>query len=276
MFVLIGTLSLAACSFNDHDKNEETITVIYFHSDDDAERFIKEKAEISKLGAQELIDLLASKEIIPDKIKINHFEQKGTMINLDLSHEFEVYVQTMGTSGEIMVMGSVVNTFLTNFKADQLRLKIDGKDLETGHNIYDAPLKFYEIEKTQKDPDKVVNVNIYHGNSEVDGFVIETVKVEKVEPQILMDLLFEQGALPEKVKVQRFAIDDSNVIHLDLSSEFASMVSSLGTAGEHIRIGSVVNTFLDAFTAEEIYLTVNGKDLETGHNIYDYALKKYE
>ena len=82
MFVLIGTLSLAACSFNDHDKNEETINVIYFHSDDDAERFIKEKAEISKLGAQELIDLLASKEIIPDKIKVNHFEQKGTMINL--------------------------------------------------------------------------------------------------------------------------------------------------------------------------------------------------
>ena len=40
MFVLIGTLSLAACSFNDHDKNEETINVIYFHSDDDAERII--------------------------------------------------------------------------------------------------------------------------------------------------------------------------------------------------------------------------------------------
>ena len=33
---------------------------------------------------------------------------------------------------------------------------------------------------------------------------------------------------------------------------------------------------LDAFDGTEVMLTVNGAPLESGHNIYDYALTRYE
>ena len=37
-------------------------------------------------------------------------------------------------------------------------------------------------------------------------------------------------------------------------------------------VGSVVNTFLDAFQAESVYFTVDGQILESGHVIYDFAI----
>ena len=37
-------------------------------------------------------------------------------------------------------------------------------------------------------------------------------------------------------------------------------------------LGSLVNTFMDAFDADGVFLTIDGKALETGHNIYDQTL----
>ena len=57
---------------------------------------------------------------------------------------------------------------------------------------------------------------------------------------------------------------------------FAAQVRSLGTSGEYFLVGGIVNTLLDAFDGTEVMLTVNGAPLESGHNIYDYALTRYE
>ena len=126
----------------------EKMEITYFHGDDNVEYFIEEKEEIEMLAkdlnAQMLIDLLAEKGVIPDTIEVNSFKKEGTLIKLDLSIEFEQYVQTMGTAGEGITIGSLVNTFLSNYEADGLELKIDGRDMETGHNIYDYVLEKYE------------------------------------------------------------------------------------------------------------------------------------
>ena len=44
----------------------------------------------------------------------------------------------------------------------------------------------------------------------------------------------------------------------------------MGTAGESATIKAVVNTFLDAYGAQEAYITVDGEILESGHVIYDF------
>ena len=54
------------------------------------------------------------------------------------------FLNTMGTSGEYVVMGSVVNTYLTAFGLDRITITVEGNVPETGHSIYDQPLRMYE------------------------------------------------------------------------------------------------------------------------------------
>ena len=49
----------------------------------------------------------------------------------------------MGTAGEYVLMGCVVNTFLTAYQADAITITVEGEVLETGHSVYDQPLTFY-------------------------------------------------------------------------------------------------------------------------------------
>ena len=48
------------------------------------------------------------------------------------------------TSGEYVILGSVVNTFLTAYDADAIIITVDGEVLETGHSVYDQPLTLYQ------------------------------------------------------------------------------------------------------------------------------------
>ena len=45
-------------------------------------------------------------------------------------------------------------------------------------------------------------------------------------------------------------------------------------AGDTV-LGVIVNTFLDAYCVDDIYLSVDGHDLETGHNVYTEPLTKF-
>ena len=68
-------------------------------------------------------------------------------------------------------------------------------------------------------------------------------------------------------------MDKTGVIRLDLGAEFGSMINAMGTSGEYMMMGALVNTFLDAYSASGLMLQVDGKTLETGHSIYDFTLE---
>ena len=44
-----------------------------------------------------------------------------------------------GSTGETIVLGSLINTIWDYFKPASITLNVDGEPLETGHNIYDTP-----------------------------------------------------------------------------------------------------------------------------------------
>lgn len=121
-----------------------------------------------------------------------------------------------------------------------------------------------------------VPVTLYFGYDNCEYIISEPAEVSELTPQALADLLFEKGVFSSAFTVNSFSIDPDGVMKLDLSKEFSSMIRSTGTAGEHIMMGSLVNTFIDAFDLEGLYLSVDGVTLESGHCIYDQMLGFYE
>ena len=130
-----------------------------------------------------------------------------------------------------------------------------------------------------------MEVTLYLPNESADGFEEKTETVE-ASPQGIVDALIAQGALPEGVVVNSFRtesngtesqegevvsyqVGDTLTIRLDLSEEFSTGINSLGTSGEGMMLGSLVNTMLTAYHADALELTCNGAVLETGHNVYD-------
>jgi hypothetical protein len=126
-------------------------------------------------------------------------------------------------------------------------------------------------ETTETTPAKVT-VNIYLPNENVDGFEIETREFDGTYTG-LIDVLVEAGAIPEGTTARYFVLDEGYATaYLNLSEEFLTGLNAAGTTGEHMIIGSLVNTFLGYYKLNNITLAVNGQSFETGHTIYNEPL----
>ena len=113
--------------------------------------------------------------------------------------------------------------------------------------------------------------SVYIPNDNANGFVVETIQVEEISAENILSELINQNVLPETVSINSFNVD-AGLITIDFNQAFADLVCSMGSSGELMIVGSVVNTFLDAFQAEYVYFTVNGQVLESGHITYDFNL----
>lgn len=124
-----------------------------------------------------------------------------------------------------------------------------------------------------------IMITLYVGNDEATGFEQKEMKIEVLSPQSIIDLLIEQGTLTSDVQLMAFTIeqsDNTNSIELNLNQAFASYVSSMGTTGEYYTIGSICNTFLDAYECDQIKITIEGEPLTTGHAEYPGYMTRFE
>lgn len=131
--------------------------------------------------------------------------------------------------------------------------------------------------QTQDGEVQGITIRIYHGDDMAENICVNTALTEEITPEILIMNLVSYQVLPDTVTVESFSEEtgtDKRLL-LDLSSDFGSWLSSMGTSGEMIVMGSLVNTFLDAYDASAMKVTVEGQVLETGHQIYDGWLELY-
>lgn len=128
-------------------------------------------------------------------------------------------------------------------------------------------------------PDKEdKKVLIYYGNDNADGIIYQEAALSELSAEALVDELAKVNIVSLDTKVRSVFIDekDEKLLHLDMSKEFGEYVSMMGTAGEYIVIGGLVDTFLDAYDCERVKITVEGKTLETGHTAYEGELQFFE
>lgn len=114
-----------------------------YHGDDNAENFISRQIQVPEINETVVIDQLILAGVLPEDTAVNTLAQEGTQLKIDLNDTFRNHLCTMGTAGERILVGSVVNTFLSAYGAQTVFLTVDGELLESGHVVYDFPLEFY-------------------------------------------------------------------------------------------------------------------------------------
>ncbi len=127
------------------------VNAVIYYGNIRADGFDQKEVELSELSPENLIDELAKVNVVSIDTEVNSFDQDGKSLKLDLSKGFSQYVNMMGTSGEYIVMGGLVNTFLTAYESEEILITVEGKTLETGHTLYDKPLNFFEADAAEEE-----------------------------------------------------------------------------------------------------------------------------
>lgn len=136
-----------------------------------------------------------------------------------------------------------------------------------------------KTEDTDSNEDKSVEIQLYVSNDDATEFVSEGVKIDELTPENIVNALVQKSALSSDIQVlkcEEQTVDRVKSLNVDFNEAFGSYVGSMGTTGEYYTIGSVVNTFLDAYGCEQIKITVEGNALESGHAEYLGYMNRFE
>lgn len=119
---------------------------------------------------------------------------------------------------------------------------------------------------------ELVTFLVYTANENADGFVSTEVSGEQLS---VLEALQNAGVLAEDVVVNSTALEGT-ALTVDMNDAFRNQIMSQGSTGERLLMGCVVNTFLSAYEAETVIITVEGEILESGHVIYDFPMEFFK
>lgn len=189
-------------------------------------------------------------------------------------------------TGIILTMSACSNSTSTNSsQADNQKIeqqendknnvdqKKENKEEQSGENSDE------QSENTISNEDKSVEIKVYVSNDDATAFVSDSVKIDELTPENIVNILVQKSVLSSDVQVlkcDKQKVDGVESLEIDFNEAFGAYVCSMGTTGEYYTIGSIVNTFLDAFDCEQIKITVEGNTLETGHAEYPRYMNRFE
>ncbi len=122
------------------------------------------------------------------------------------------------------------------------------------------------------------NITVYYSNEDATGFDSEEVSMGSFSEENVLNALVDKGVVTADIKILSLkvtTVDGKDTLEIDFNNAFASYISSMGSTGEYYSMGSVCNTFLDAYDCDQIKITVEGGTLETGHAEYPGYMKKF-
>lgn len=148
-------------------------------------------------------------------------------------------------------------------KSEEMPAEESGKEEVPGETRTDAE-QTEAVQQTQ--------VTVYYGNSGSLELKYEDAAMEQLTPENLIDSLAKHNIVSLDTKVNSFEEEEDvsgKVLKLDLSGTFREYLKTMSENGEKVILASVTNTFLEAYEAELIQITVEGDPLETSHGSYE-------
>lgn len=119
-------------------------TFLLYRPNESADGFVTEEVSLPSVTESSIVEELIRAGVLTDTVAINQLTVIGAQVQVDFNSAFRDLVLSQGSSGEYVLIGSVVNTILSAYDADTVSITVDGEILESGHVIYDTPLSFHE------------------------------------------------------------------------------------------------------------------------------------
>ena len=155
--LLLCCLLLTGCAFIPKEQLEQpdkpaelteapttaSVTFFLYTPNENVDGFEKREVTLGTLDAQAILELLIAEDVLNESVALNSVELQNDQLLLDFNSAYFDQLVTYGTSGELMMMGSVVNTYLDAYDAQSVVITADGEIMESGHVVYDFPLEFY-------------------------------------------------------------------------------------------------------------------------------------
>lgn len=124
--------------------------------------------------------------------------------------------------------------------------------------------------------EQLIECNLYIPDEEWMNYNNKTILVR--EDNAVKDILHslkDEHVIRVVSDVNSFEIKE-NCIKIDLDETFVENFRNQGTTGEMYAIGCFVNTLIDFYDVEGVEISVEREWIETGHNIFDEVLRKFE
>lgn len=106
---------------------------------------------------------------------------------------------------------------------------------------------------------------IYYGSGGSSDLERETVEIEEMTPEELVDALARHNIMSLDTKVLAFEQKEKDgggsVLYLDLSKAAGEYLRTMSEEAKSVIIASVIDTFLENYSADGICLTVEGQPL---------------
>ena len=77
--------------------------------------------------AQAIAEQLIAHDALPKGSQVLAISKDGDALSLDMNEAFLAGLRESGSTGELMYMGSLVNTFLDNFNCTTVRVTVNGQ-----------------------------------------------------------------------------------------------------------------------------------------------------
>lgn len=265
---------------------------LYYNNEDNSEILVEERTvqmprgkTLSQVAVEELLKGPTKeglKSNIPKGTRLLELKVDNKQATVNFSKEFARFP---GVMAESFVVISVVNTLADLPEIEKVLILVEGKELIAPSGNPYGPLGRYDIEKINRDLNKVAVTLYFTGENAMylepevrevqkDGRPLEQIVVEELIKGPTKPGLFR--TIPEGTKLLSIEVKDG-IAYVNFSKEFKENHWG-GSTGEAHTINSVVNSLTELPGIEKVQFLIEGKKEDTlaGHMIFDEPFSRNE
>ena len=112
---------------------------------------VKESVTVEELTAKNVYSAIVNYDIIPSYVSATGFNNNGSSLQLDVSYDMVLYLNTLDKTYQVLTVQAIANTFISAFNSSSLTLTVQGAPLKTDLVDFSAPLLFMAPETSVLD-----------------------------------------------------------------------------------------------------------------------------